>query len=175
MKRIDGNRLYRMTPEDVDAFYPQALFLALYFLRSSAEIDPERQPLSELMGAYLDSLRDRVVDQGVHLGDSLAMSVMVLRRMQLDDATPLFGINWSEETKRGPVEDLEFRVQVHFTGDKRVLLLALLLTLEAIVPGERRFPVDTSGFTGEQLAVLNDAVALMPRISINMEDAMPLH
>ena len=175
MKRIDRNRLYRLTLEDLNAFYPQALFIALFFLLSSTETDPARKPLWEQMRAYLDSVRDRVIDRSMHLADSLAMSVMVLRRMQLDGATPLFAMNWAEESKSKPIEELECCLKVLYSGDLRVLRLALWLTLDAMMKGKHRYPVDTSGLMGERLALLNEAVALAPRISINMDDAVPLH
>lgn len=175
MKRIDLNRPHRLTEEDLSAFYPQALTVALECLLPVPETGPERDPLLEKMRAYLDTVRERVIDRSLHPGDTLAMSIMILRRMQLDGVTPLFQVKWGEESKSKPFEEREFRLDVIYSGDLRVLGVALWLTLDAMVKGEKRYQVDTSGATGERLALLNEASALVPRISINMEEAVPLH
>ena len=175
MDKFGTERLQRLTPEDLRTFYPQALSLALRFLLESAKPDPAAAPLWKAMGYYLTNLRKRVADPGTDDVENFTMGVQLLRRLQLDGQTPLFAVHVPTVKEPDSVLDQELSMDLLYDGDLKALTFALGLILFALDQGQERYVVDRSGYEGKQLELLNQAVALMPRISVNFEDAVLLH
>ena len=175
MENLGTERLRRLTPQDLRTFYPQALSLALHFLLTSAKPDPAAAPLWKAMRYYLTTLRQRVANPGTDDAENLTMAIMLLKRLQLDGQTPLFAVHVPTVKEPESVLDQELRLDVLYDGDPRPLTFALGLTLFALDQGQERYVVDRSAYEGERLELLNEAVALMPRISVNVEDAVLQH
>ena len=175
MENVGTERLQRLTPQDLRTFYPQAISLALHCLLESAKPDPAAAPLWKAMRFYLTTLRKRVADPGTDDAENLTMAIMLLRRMQLDGQTPLFAVHVPIVKEPESVLDLELGMDVLYDGDLKALTFALGLILFALDQGQERYVVDRSGYEGKQLELLNQAVALMPRISVNPTDAVLLH
>ena len=175
MEKVGTERLRRLTPQDLRTFYPQALSLALHFLLTSAKPDPAAAPLWKAMRYYLASLRKRVADPGTDDAENFTMAIMLLRRLQLDGQTPLFAVHVPTVKEPDSVLDQELSMDLLYDGDLKALTFALGLILFALDQGQERYVVDRSGYEGKQLELLNEAVALMPRISVSTEDAVLLH
>ena len=175
MKHIDNYCLDEVTVEDLNAYYPQALFDALLLLSRWRRGNPTRDSLWEQFCVYLDRVSDRLLGQDARNIESLLKSHTIFERMQLDGVTPLFVINPKEESGSAPSDKRAFRLKIHCPGNLRVLQLALWLILDAILSGTCQSPVDTDGLSGEELALLNEAEELVPRISVKMKDGVVLH
>ena len=175
MENVGTERLQRLTPEDMKTFYPQAISLALHCLLESANPDPAAAPLWKAMRFYLTTLRKRVADPGTDDAENLTMAIMLLRRLQLDGQTPLFAVHVPTVKEPDSVLDQELSMDLLYDGDLKALTFALGLILFALDQGQERYVVDRSGYEGKQLELLNEAVALMPRISVSTEDAVLLH
>ena len=175
MEQLGAERLRRLTPEDLRNFYPQALSLALHFLLESAKPDPAAAPLWKAMRFYLTTLRKRVANPGTDDAENLTMAILLLRRLQLDGQTPLFAVHVPPVSEPEGLLEQELHVDLLYRDDPKALTFALGLILFALDQGQERYVVDRSAYEGERLELLNEAVALMPRISINTEDAVSLH
>ena len=174
MEQLGADRLRRLTPEDLRNFYPQALSLALHFLLESTKPNPPAAPLFKAMQYYRTSLRKRAAGPGTDDIENLTMAIMLLRRMQLDGQA-LFAVHVPPVSEPEVLLEQELHIDVHYDGDLKALTFALGLTLYALDQGQERYVVDRSAYEGEQLELLNAAVALMPRISVNTTDAVLLH
>ncbi len=175
MGNVGTERLRQLTPEDLRTFYPQAISLALHCLLTSAKPDPAAAPLWQAMRYYLTTLRKRLADPGTDDAENFTMAVLLLKRMQLDGQRPLFAVHVPHVSDPEALLELELRLDVLFDGDLKVLTFALGLLLFALDQGHERYVVDRSAYEGDQLELLNAAVALMPRISVSTEDAVSLH
>ena len=175
MDKVRTERLRRLTPEDLRTFYPQALSLALRFLLESTKPNPPAAPLWKAMKFYLTSLRKSTVDPGTDDAENFPMRIMLLRRLQLDGQTPLFAVHAPPVSDPEALLEQELPMDLLYDGDPEALTFALGLTLFALDQGQERYVVDRSAYEGELLELLNAAVALMPRISVNTEDAVSLH
>ena len=175
MDKVATERLQRLTPEDLRTFYPQALSLALHFLLTSAKPDPAAAPLWKAMRYYLTTLRKRVADPDTDDAENFTMGIMLLRRLQLDGQTPLFAVHMPPVSEPEALLEQELHIDVLYDGDLKALTFCLALILFALDQGQERYVVDRSAYEGARLELLNEAVALMPRISINTEDAVSLH
>ena len=174
MEQFGTERLRRLTPQDLQTFYPQALTLGLHFLLKWAKPDPAAAPLWKAMRYYLTTLRKRVADPGTDDVENFTMGIMLLRRMQIDGQS-LFAVHVPTVKEPDSVLDQELRMDVLYDGDLKALTFSLGLILFALDQGQERYVVDRSAYEGAQLELLNQAVALMPRISVSMEDAVLRH
>ena len=175
MDKFGTERLRRLTPQDLRTFYPQALSLALRFLLESAKPDPAAAPLWKAMGYYLTNLRKRVADPGTDDVENFMLTIMLLKRLQLDGQTPLFTVHMPPVSEPEALLDQELHIDVLYDGDLKALTFALGLLLFALDQGQERYVVDRSAYEGKQLELLNEAIALMPRISVSTADAVLLH
>ncbi|MYA30632.1 MAG: hypothetical protein F4Y31_05290 [Gammaproteobacteria bacterium] len=175
MPEINPDRIRCLTPEDLRTFYPHALRMALDVILRSFESDSTAAPYMQAMRAQLAGMSHHAVDPEGTFEETVVMSMSILRRMGLDGDKPLFEIDLSEWSEKASFDDQELQLAVLYKGDLRALALALWMTLDALVQGEGRYAVDRSEYEGEARAMLNEAVSLMPRMSINMAEAAPLH
>ena len=175
MDSLHSDRLQRLTPHDLRTYYPPALTMALSCLLTACKPDPTVAPLWMAMRAYLVSVREKARQPETDPAEDFAMALMVLRRMQLDETIPLFVFDLRDAPKVEDLDEQQLHIEVSYRGDLRALTIALWLTLNAIDQGHEQYAVDRSGYEGERLNLLNEALTLLPRISVNLEDAVRLH
>ena len=173
MEQFGTERLRRLTPQDLQTFYPQALTLGLHFLLKWAKPDPAAAPLWKAMRYYLTTLRKRVADPGTDDVENFTMGIMLLRRMQIDGQS-LFAVHVPTVKEPDSVLDQELRMDVLYDGDPQGLdVLPGADPLFALDQGQERYVVDRSAYEGATVGTAQRKPwLLMPRISVSMEDAV---
>ena len=103
------------------------------------------------------------------------MTIMLLKRLQLDGQTPLFAVHVpTVKEPESVLLDQELRMDVLYDGDPQGLdVLPGADPLFALDQGQERYVVDRSAYEGATVGTAQRKPwPLMPRISVSMEDAV---